>query len=160
MACLFSCYVLFHFLSAMYHVPSIGIVWWMAAWNELLLSQPSNGKYVLASNFLICVGLWHSEWWSSTALSIFRRVLYHILSQICLCFDWFGWIMQCMYIIYMVVSWNRGTPKSSNFTGIFLYKPTILGYPHFWKPPYMSSAFQTRSKWWSVGSAPFQEKKL
>ena len=42
------------------------------------------------------------------------------------------------------VSWNRGTPKSSTVTGftwIFHYKPSILGYPRWWKtPPYVFQA--------------------
>ena len=33
----------------------------------------------------------------------------------------------------MGVSKNRGTPKSSNFNRVFHYKPSILGYPYFWK---------------------------
>ena len=39
------------------------------------------------------------------------------------------------------VSWNRvpmGTPKSSIHRGIFHYKPSIWGYPHFRKPPYVN----------------------
>ena len=36
----------------------------------------------------------------------------------------------------MVVSWNRGTPKSSSFNGIFHYKSSIWGDPYLWKPPY------------------------
>ena len=36
----------------------------------------------------------------------------------------------------MVVSWNRGIPKSSIFMG-FSLKPTIWGYPYFRKPPYI-----------------------
>ena len=35
---------------------------------------------------------------------------------------------------HLVVSWKRGTPKSSN--GIFHCKPTIFRYPHLWKPPF------------------------
>ena len=27
-------------------------------------------------------------------------------------------------------------PNHSNFNGSFPYKPTILGYPHLWKPSY------------------------
>ena len=27
-------------------------------------------------------------------------------------------------------------PKIIHFNGIFPYKPSILGYPHLWKPPY------------------------
>ena len=32
---------------------------------------------------------------------------------------------------------NNGTPKSSHFNKVWNhYKPSILGYPHFWKHPY------------------------
>ena len=38
---------------------------------------------------------------------------------------------------YMDVSENRGVPpKSSHFNRVFHYKPSILGYPYFWKHPY------------------------
>ena len=37
---------------------------------------------------------------------------------------------------HMVVSWNRGTRKSSIDRWIFHYKPSILGYPRLWNPPY------------------------
>ena len=36
--------------------------------------------------------------------------------------------------------WYGGTPKSSiliGFSMVFHYKPSILGYPYFWKPPYI-----------------------
>ena len=36
----------------------------------------------------------------------------------------------------MDVSENSGTPKSSHFNRVFHYKPSILGYPYFWKHPY------------------------
>ena len=35
----------------------------------------------------------------------------------------------------MGVSKNRGTPKSSILIGFFHYKPSIWGYPYFWKHP-------------------------
>ena len=40
---------------------------------------------------------------------------------------------------HMEVSWNGGTPKSSILIGcsIINYKPSILGYPHWWKPLYL-----------------------
>ena len=41
--------------------------------------------------------------------------------------------------IYMGVSKNNGTPKSSMFNRIFHHKSSILGYPYFWKPPYLWS---------------------
>ena len=37
---------------------------------------------------------------------------------------------------YLGVSENNGTPKSSHFNRIFHYKPSILGYPYFWKHPF------------------------
>ena len=37
--------------------------------------------------------------------------------------------------IEMGVSWNRGTPKSSNFNRIFPCKPSILGVPPFQETP-------------------------
>ena len=45
----------------------------------------------------------------------------------------------CMVVnlkVHMDVSLNGGTPKSSVFNRFFLYKPSILGYRYFWKPPY------------------------
>ena len=31
-----------------------------------------------------------------------------------------------------------GVPSNHpNFSRIFLYQPSIFGYPHFWKPPYI-----------------------
>ncbi len=35
----------------------------------------------------------------------------------------------------MGVSKNNGTPKSSYFNRVFHCKPSILGYPYFWKHP-------------------------
>ena len=35
----------------------------------------------------------------------------------------------------MGVSKNNGTSKSSILNGVFHYKPSILGYPYFWKHP-------------------------
>ena len=38
----------------------------------------------------------------------------------------------------MAVSINGGTPKSfALYNGIFHHNPSILGYPHLWKPPYI-----------------------
>ena len=38
----------------------------------------------------------------------------------------------------MEVSWNRGTPKSSHFNGIFHYQPSIWWYPPFMEAAYVS----------------------
>ena len=37
---------------------------------------------------------------------------------------------------YMDVSENSGTPQIIHFSRVFHYKPSILGYPYFWKHPY------------------------
>ena len=34
---------------------------------------------------------------------------------------------------YMDVSENSGTPQIIHFNRVFHYKPSILGYPYFWK---------------------------
>ena len=39
--------------------------------------------------------------------------------------------------IYMGVSKKHGTPQIIHFNGVFHYKPFILGYPYFWKHPYI-----------------------
>jgi len=43
------------------------------------------------------------------------------------------------------VSKNSGTPKSSILIGFSIYKPSILGYPYFWKHPFLSLLF-----WWRI----------
>ena len=46
--------------------------------------------------------------------------------------------------LYMDVSENSGTPKSSiliGFSMVFHYKPSILGYLYFWKHPYVNDGF-------------------
>ena len=37
------------------------------------------------------------------------------------------------------VSENNGTPKSSHFNRVFHNKPSIWGYPYFWKHPHVSN---------------------
>ena len=41
--------------------------------------------------------------------------------------------------IHMDVSENSGTPQIIHFNMVFHYKPSILGYPYFWKHPYKST---------------------
>ena len=41
--------------------------------------------------------------------------------------------------LHMDVSENRGSPQIIHFNRVFHYKPSILGYPYFWKHPYTSS---------------------
>ena len=41
--------------------------------------------------------------------------------------------------IHMDVSKNRGvSPQIIHFNRVFHYKPSILGYPYFWKHPYLN----------------------
>ena len=43
---------------------------------------------------------------------------------------------QSMFLVdYMGVSENGGT-QNNHFNRVFHYKPSILGYPYFWKHPY------------------------
>ena len=51
--------------------------------------------------------------------------------------------------LHMEVSKNGGTPSSHPFLdGIFQYRPSILGYPHLWKPPYGYMAWITLFQKW------------
>ena len=36
---------------------------------------------------------------------------------------------------------NSGTPQIIHFSRVFHYKPSILGYPYFWKHPYKHILF-------------------
>ena len=60
----------------------------------------------------------------------------------------------------MGVSKNRGTPKSSILIGFYHYKPSILGYPYFWKYPnvrgpadlcyhFVFATLQVNERFWS-----------
>ena len=51
----------------------------------------------------------------------------------------------------MGVSKNSGTPKSSHFDRVFHYKPSISGYPYFWKHPY--------TKWLAIDYSTPPERK-
>ena len=46
-------------------------------------------------------------------------------------------------IYHMGVSKNSVTTKSSMLIGVFHYKPSILGYPSYWKYPYIYSILQS-----------------
>ena len=59
--------------------------------------------------------------------------------------------------IYMDVSKNSGTPKSSVLIGVFHYKLSILGYPHFWKHPHCPKGMMNHRHWnsrttWAISS--------
>ena len=69
----------------------------------------------------------------------------------------------------MDVSKNRGTPKSSILIGFSLNKPSILGYPNFWKHPHQRcfnfgvlfnpKKTLTSRPWWNVEFMNFCLKK-
>ncbi len=52
-----------------------------------------------------------------------------------------SWMVGIILSFHMGVSQNRGTPKSSILINRgFQYKPSILGYPYFWKHPYLQKS--------------------
>ena len=51
---------------------------------------------------------------------------------------------------FMVVSWNKGYPQIIHLSGIFPYKPTILGIHHLWKPPFGLWLFHHIFSFWSL----------
>ncbi len=58
-------------------------------------------------------------------------------SQFSAC-DFLIWILMEKKTRHMGVSKDRGkTPQSIHFNRVFHYKPSILGYPYFWKHPYI-----------------------
>ncbi len=49
--------------------------------------------------------------------------------------DWYIYLHE--WLIFIGVSKNRGgPPQIIHFNRVFHYKPSILGYPYFWKHPY------------------------
>ena len=48
-----------------------------------------------------------------------------------------GTVFGNIFDNHMDVSKNRGTPQIIHFNRVFDYKPSILGYPYFWKHPYV-----------------------
>ena len=46
-------------------------------------------------------------------------------------------VLTITYTQHMDVSENSGTPQIIHFNRVFHYKPSILGYPNFWKHPYI-----------------------
>ena len=54
-----------------------------------------------------------------------------------------GWLDGAtVFFLYIGVSKNKGTPKIIHFNRGFHYKPSILGYPNFWKHPYTWDSLQ------------------
>ncbi len=52
-----------------------------------------------------------------------------------------------LFHVYLGVFKNRGTPKSSILIGVFPYKPSILGYPYFWKHPRVCYEKPSNIRW-------------
>ena len=62
------------------------------------------------------------------------------------------WFIQVL-IVHLEVSWNKGTPNHLFiYRWIFHYKPSILGYPHLWKSPFIS--FYIHKYWDTEGMMP------
>ena len=66
---------------------------------------------------------------TKTGADIFQKVFKEIDMTL-------QWELNIGIRSYMGVS-NNGIPKSSIVDRVFNCKPSILGYPHFWKHPYI-----------------------
>ena len=65
-----------------------------------------------------------------------------VCAWVLLVFSHIYWLYSC----HLVVSWNRGTPKSSILMGFSLFNQPFLDTPiyiHLWKPPFD----QTNWRW-------------
>ena len=56
------------------------------------------------------------------------------------------WILRLKWMNFTFGCFqNRGTPQIINFHRVFHYKPSILGYPYFWKHPLKKKVTPTTS---------------
>ena len=76
------------------------------------------------------------------------KMLFHLISSS----GW--WICMNLHIfaeaaVYLLFVWELGTygcfrkwwyPQITHFNRVFHYKPSILGYPYFWKHPYLEKS--------------------
>ena len=54
-------------------------------------------------------------------------------------FSFLGFVVFFDIHLCQVYIWGfpkMGVPQNHPFHGIFSYKPSLLGYPHLWKPPF------------------------
>ena len=74
-------------------------------------------------------------------LGIYRPYL-HLISKSWVLHTWYGWSVHRFFFSekHMGVSKNNGIPQIIHFNRVFHYKPSILGYPSFWKHPYVKEA--------------------
>ena len=105
------------------------------------------GQWMMGDKYLRVMGVW----WMVTDIGLIFINIYLLYIYIYILYIYIYNIYVYIYIfiiymyiyiyiiIYMDVSENNiGTPKSSiNYTRGFHYKPSILGYPYFWKHPYI-----------------------
>ena len=75
------------------------------------------------------------------------------------------WISNTWYLLdqnrsnmYMGVSKKIGYPQITHFQRVFHYKPSILGYPYFWKHPYIN-VLCLNNCWYSFWSMAHIAKK-
>ena len=64
---------------------------------------------------------------------------------------------QIPQIKHMGVSENGVTPKSSHFSRVLHYKPSILEYPYFWKHPHRHCRYGFMSYWANSFGIPIKE---
>ena len=86
----------------------------LAKWGSTFFAAGWNPQNV-SSNTIYCVYGCFRKWWEK---------------------------VPTQFIVFMDVSENGGfSPQIIHFNGVFHYKPSILGYPYFWKHPYRSLCF-------------------
>ena len=91
---------------------------------------------------LTMVQLWFN--YGSTMVSLWFHYGFDIAepSTICLSYSTHH-ILQSSYMGLEFGGFHKwGYPQIIHFNTIFHYKPAILGYPHFWKPPFSCHIFQ------------------
>ena len=60
------------------------------------------------------------------------------------------YVLSIEHVLTMWKFPEIGVPPVIIHFGIFPYKPTIFGYPHLWKPPYIDTNLQTTQR---IGTA-------
>ena len=57
----------------------------------------------------------------------------------------YGWCLLDLFEGDLGISKNNGTPmypQIIHFNRVFYYKPSILGYPYFWKHPFVGNVVE------------------
>ena len=75
-------------------------------------------------------------------VTVFLVILFRDIScEVTRCNKKAGCKITSYWPIWMFPKW--GYPQIIHFNRVFHYKPSILGYPYFWKPPYAKNSIET-----------------